>query len=154
MWISTFLTIVGLTLIGLEFFLPGGLIALIGGLLVIGAVANAFALDLALIYKIGFLFANIVATVVTCKLAMWAIRSKNKDSLYLDENQEGFVASSFEKSLIGLEAIAHSDLKPSGHIAVGEEHHQAVSEGEYISKGTRLTISGGRGAYLIVKEKI
>lgn len=121
--------------------------------MVIGGVISCFALDLALTYKIGFFLASIVATVATCKLAIWAIRSRNKNSLYLDESQEGFVASSFEKTLIGLEAIAHSDLKPSGHISIGEAHHQAVSEGEYISKGTKLTISGGRGAYLIVKEK-
>lgn len=147
------MTIVGLALIALEFFLPGGLIALIGGSMVIGGVICFFALDVALIYKIGFLFASVAAIMATCKLALWAIRSRNKNSLYLDESQEGFVASSFEKTLVGLEAIAHSDLKPSGHIVVGEEHYQAVSEGEYLPKGTALTISGGRGAYLIVKEK-
>ncbi|NGX26826.1 MAG: hypothetical protein K940chlam6_00751 [Chlamydiae bacterium] len=153
MWIASSLSILGLFLIYLEFFMPGGLIAILGGLLIVGGATYFSSLDVAIGYKVIYFALTFVSAALTCKLAVWIIRSRKKDQFFLQNNQEGFVAGAFDKTLVGQEAEAFCDLKPSGHILIGEMRHQAISEGEYIVKGSKIVISGGQGAYLIVKEK-
>ena len=58
----------------------------------------------------------------------------------------------FDAALVGRQGKALSDLKPSGHIMLGQDRHQAVSQAGYIEKGTPIEVIGGRGAYLIVKR--
>ncbi|NGX59375.1 MAG: hypothetical protein KR126chlam3_00526 [Chlamydiae bacterium] len=153
MWIAYCLSIIGLILIYLEFFLPGGIIALLGGLLLVGGVTYFSTFEVAVGYKVLYFALTILMTGATCKLALRVLSTRKNDQFYLNADQEGFVAGSFDKTLVGREAKAASDLKPSGHIQLKEERFQAVSEGEYITKGSEIIISGGRGAYLIVKEK-
>lgn len=71
---------------------------------------------------------------------------------FLDSAQEGYVASSFEKELVGKQGEALSDLKPAGHILIEGKRHQALSKMGYLVKGTKIEIIGGQGAHLIVKK--
>lgn len=133
--------------------MPGGLIAILGGLFVVGGVSYFSSLDLLMGYKVFYFLLTAVLTAATCKLAIFSIRNRKKKELYLEDSQEGFVASTFNETVLGGIAVAASDLKPSGHIEINGNCHQAISEGQYIFKGSPVTILNGRGAYLIVKEK-
>lgn len=85
---------------------------------------------------------------LTVKIAMKIVA---KSPLALQTDQEGYRGSCYENSLIGRMAEVEKDLRPSGFITVNGESWQALSEGRYIKKGTKVEIIGGRGSHLIVR---
>jgi len=151
MLIAIALTLIGFLLIYLEFFVPGGILGLLGG------IACIFGL-LLFLWKAGsswlsllFIASFILLLIFTIKLALRKI--KKRPALFPEDDQSGYVACTYKEELIGKEAFAASDLKPAGHIIVDGEQYQAVSESSYIKKGSSLTIMGGEGARLIVKKR-
>ncbi|MDN3506459.1 MAG: NfeD family protein [Simkaniaceae bacterium] len=153
MWIAASLSIIGFLLIYFEFFMPGGIIALLGGLSVVGGATYFASLPIALGWKITYFLLTFVFTALTCKMAIYFIQSRKNNKFLLEESQEGYVASVFDERLIDTIAEVITDLKPSGHILVEGVRHQAKSDGDYLQKGTKIQIIGGQGAYLLVKEK-
>jgi membrane-bound ClpP family serine protease len=153
MWIAACLSIIGFLLIYLEFFMPGGIIALLGGLSVVGGATYFASLSVPLGWKVAYFLLTFALTALVCKMAIYFIQSRKNNKILLEESQEGYVASVFDERLINKIAEVITDLKPSGHILVDGVRHQAMSDGNYLPKGTKIEITGGQGAYLIVKEK-
>lgn len=146
------LWIVGLVLIFLEFYLPGAVMAVGGGLLIFISVllfAKQSGSGLAtLLYILGVV--SSIALVI--RFAVWKIRHTKSDySIYSDKDQEGYMASGYERNAIGREGTVLSDLKPGGYILIEGKQHQALSQSGYIVKGTQVKVIGGEGESLIVK---
>lgn len=141
---------VGLFLIYLEFFLPGAILGAIGGVFIVasyvvliqsGAGGGEFLL---------FLVASLVALFLVVKLALWRI-PRAKRGIYLSGDQEGYVASSYDESLIGKVGEVLTDLKPGGFIVIEGQSHPALSLSGYIEKGEKIKVISGEGESLIVK---
>lgn len=150
-FVST-LAIVGLCLIFLEFFLPGIVMAVSGGILL---MASLFFFHMErpgspmLLVYLGVLC---FAVYGVCQLALFFVRkTSKKGTVYLSSDQMGFQASSFPKELIGSIAIAETDLKPSGHISIEGKQYQAISKTGYIDKQTLVEVLGGEGNCFFVK---
>jgi len=80
------------------------------------------------------------------RLALWQVKIRAPG-----DAQEGFVASSFSRELIGKEGIASTDLKPSGYILVEGRRFEAISQAGYIDQSMPIEILGGEGSHLIVQ---
>ncbi len=99
-----------------------------------------------------FVISSIVAVVLVIKLALKSIvNAKSGYSIYLRGDQKGFQASSFDKSLIGREALVLTDLKPGGYITIDGQQHQAISNTGYIPKGHVVMVISGQEDSLIVQ---
>jgi membrane-bound ClpP family serine protease len=146
---ATILTILGLILIFSEFFLPGIILGVMGGLLILAGIFCLAVQKIALSVILIFISIVSVCVFLVVKLALKKVR-KSKD-IYLQDDQHGFQASSFDKDLIGKPAVAATDLRPSGHINVGDEYYSAVSKKDYIRKGEKIKIVSGEGSHLIVQ---
>ncbi len=138
---------VGLTLIFLEFFLPGTLLAILGGAALLASVILLFTSHPPL-WGVLYLFLLPLLVWVTCKIAL---RQVNRGAFYHGEDQAGYSASSFASELIGKEGSVSTELKPAGHILVEGRSYQALSETGFLSKGERVKIVGGKGSHLIVR---
>lgn len=152
MIISIILAIAGLFLIFLEFFLPGAIMGIGGGILLIASVV-VFLLNGPSVLSFAF-FLIILAAALTAviRFAMHRVKATaKKGTIYLESDQEGYQASSYRKELIGKHGIAATDLKPSGHIYLDNHYMQATARGGYIEKGQEIEIVGGEGSHLIVK---
>ena len=69
------------------------------------------------------------------------------------EIEDGFIGIDHAiKELIGQNAIAVTDLRPSGTIQVNSEHFDAFSQGSFIEKGTSVEIISTDGPQLIVRK--
>ena len=149
---AIFMLAVGLLLIFLEFFLPGAVMGTAGGILfVLSIIFYAMESD-NVAYVALFTIGSVVLLGVVIKAALWRVRAGAKDStFYLAADQEGFHAEVFNQAVVGMGAVAATDLKPSGFILVNGERLQAVSKAGYIPKGNEVEVIGGKGAYLIVK---
>ena len=139
---------VGLLLIFLEFFLPGAVMAVGGGLLLLASLyffhmENPSAL-LFFAYLIGL--AGLVYGVI--RLAMWSVKKKIRSAA----DQEGFTAVSYPIEMIGKIGSAVTDLRPSGHIVIDGKSFQAVAKTGYINKNCPVEVLSGEGSHLIVNE--
>lgn len=153
MIVSISLACIGLLLVYLEFFLPGGIMGVGGGVLLIASIVVLLLNDPGSFALIVFIAALITALLFTIKFALSRVRSSGKKgTMYLDSDQTGYTASFYDKELIGKIGIAESDLKPSGHVKLDDTSYQAVSKGGYINKGIHVQVIGGEGARLIVKQ--
>ncbi len=139
----------GLFLIYLEFFFPSGISAVIAaGLLVTSIIFFGFkgySWGWIVLYSIILL----VLVLLVCKAAIKNVKSRVSHKA----DQEGFVAATVDKNLIGQDATTLSELKPSGHILMQGRKLSALSDTGYIPQGTSVTITGVRGANYIVKTK-
>lgn len=152
MAIILLLGIVGIALIFFEFFLPGAILAVIGTITLLVSVGVFFA-QYPAFWGIVYMLAILLAVFLACKLALWHLkRSHGKSNFYHGQDQEGYMASSFDASLIGNEGTVSTELKPAGHILIEGNLYQAVSETGFISKGIPVLIVGGKGAHYIVRE--
>ncbi|MGE3954448.1 MAG: NfeD family protein [Parachlamydiales bacterium] len=145
---------VGLLLIILEFFLPGGIMGAAGGLLYLMGLV-AFALNSP---SLILTLAVVAVAVAALFLAVWITlkrmrESKSETPIFLKSDQEGYKASAWASELVGKEGTVRSDLKPAGHVLIEGQRYQALSRGGYLPQGAPIVVIGGQGAHLIVKEK-
>lgn len=143
----------GLLLILMEFYLPGAVMGVAGGILVLTSIVlfamQTTSLGLVLLYLIGV----VIVIIYLVKFAIWRIRTaKPSRSIYLNSDQTGYQASSFDASVIGKTGIVVTDLKPGGHILVDGKRLQALSQSGYLTKGTEVIVLGGQEESLIVKQ--
>jgi len=55
------------------------------------------------------------------------------------------------ESLVGAEALALTDLDPSGQIRVNQQEWSAIAQGPRVSAGQRVVVTGYSGVHLLVK---
>ncbi|WP_420420501.1 NfeD family protein [Simkania sp.] len=154
MLVAIGLGIIGLILIYFEFFVPGGILGTMGGLFLAAGLFLSIWEQTSLIYALFYVVGVIVFLVLTIRLALWKVkRTCHKSHLYLADDQEGYVASTYDKELVEKVGEALTSLRPSGRIKVEGKPYQAVSESGFIKKGSKIKIIGGEGARFIVKEE-
>jgi len=152
MVLASFIGLVALICLYLEFFLPGGIFALCAFFLMLGSVALFFWQASAFWMGAVYVTAFIVLAIFTSILALKMVR-KSKGSFYLHDDQEGYVSTSFEEDFTGKEVTVTTELKPAGHIRVDGKIYQALSQGDFIVKETLVEVVSTRGSHLIVKVK-
>jgi membrane-bound serine protease (ClpP class) len=135
-----------------EFYLPGGVMGGTGALLILGALFLFIVESDSLLFTAIFFATAVVLVALTIKLALYRIsRSDPKDGLYSFQDQEGFIASNWDRDAVGKRGVVSSDLKPGGHILLEGKRVQALSKSGYLQKGTTVEVIGGEGESLIVK---
>lgn len=145
------LLILGLVCILVEFFVPGAVMGVLGTILLVVSLlvfGNEHSVVETLLY---FLFICVLLGVLI-KVALRRIQL-SKNGLYSHGDQEGYLASEFDTSLIGKEGTVLSDLKPGGYIEIEGKQQQALSQSGYIVRGKPVRVIGGEGESLIVEEK-
>lgn len=146
------LLFIGLLLIFLEFFFPGGILAGAAALVLLASIVFFAFQSSSFLWTLLYSAGIVLVASVMIKVLLRKIRKGNFKGIYLNSEQSGYVASEFSKDLIGKSGEAVTDLKPSGHVLVEGKRYQAVSQSGYIEKGLHVVIIGGEGAHLIVKE--
>ena len=123
----------------------GGVSILVGILLFASQTNSLLAIIL-------FVVGCAVAVILLIRFAMWRIvRAKEPYSIYSAHDQEGYQASSYDRTAIGKTGTVLADLKPGGFILVEGTQHPALSVSGYISKGEHVVVVGGQEQSLIVR---
>lgn len=150
MIIAIVLSLIGLVLIYLEFFLPGGIFTVGGILLLVSSIVMLFLEKIPIAYLLTYVAILVCLVFVVMKFALKKLKSSK--NIFLNSDQEGYKACAFEKELIGKIGIAHTDLRPSGKIFINDVFYSATSKENYIEKGSKIQVIAGEGANLIVKK--
>ena len=143
---------IGLIMIFLEFYLPGAILGTIGGILLVSSILLAADSE-NLLFTVLYTFFVVASVVALIKYALWKIpRGRHKDSIYSDDSQVGYYASSYDLDAIGKKGVVLSDLKPGGFIEIEGNQLPAISESGYIAKGESVLVLRGEGDSLIVTK--
>lgn len=149
------LLIVGFVLIGIELTAPG---------ISVPGIAGTICLALSVILTADSIEEGVVMTL--CILAvlglmlgimLWLLAKGKwvKPIILTDEQKktEGYISSSDLEYLLDKEGVALTDLRPSGVGSFDGVNFDILSEGQYVTKGTKIIISKVEGSKLIVKVK-
>lgn len=144
----------GIGLILLEFFIPGGIAGAIGFIAVIASffVASDNMVHMGISILIA-LSASILLSILMIRV--FGKRMKLFKRIILTDStstDKGYVSNKNRLELIGVEGIALTPLRPSGTILVEDERIDVVSEGAFISKDTRVRIIKTEGSRIVVRE--
>ncbi len=146
MMLSLVLGVLGLLVIFLEFWLPTAIMAIFGLSLIVGSICYAFMMS----WKWGVVLTQfeIISLIVVIRFALKVLK---KRKVCLSSDQENFKGCSFQENCLGKAGVVIKDLKPSGVIEIEGKHFQALSEGDYLRRGAKVTVIGGEGFHLIVR---
>lgn len=150
------LYVIGLLLIFVEVFLPGGLFAIAGvGCILIGIFLQEDDLTTAL-WKMALV---VLVLAVVIPLGLKLIRQTKAFKRFTREealtDEAGFRSRAADlESYVGLEGVALTDLRPSGTVQLADgKRLDVTTRGDYIEKGSRVEIIALDGTWLFVKKR-
>jgi membrane-bound serine protease (ClpP class) len=145
---------IGIGLVLLEFFLPGGIAGAIGFLAIIAsffiASDNVVHMGISLLIALS---ASILLSILMIRV--FGKRMKLFKRIILTDStstEKGYVSNKNRLELIGVEGITLTPLRPSGTILVDDERIDVVSEGAFILKDKRVRIIKTEGSRIVVRE--
>lgn len=151
---SLFLFLIGVVLIILEFFIPGGIAGALGLAAVMGSLflasGNAIHMAVSLLIAITV---SIGVSVLLVKVFGKRLKLFGKMVLTDSTNTEqGYISNPNRTELLGVEGKALTDLRPSGTVLIHDERVDVVSEGSFIVKGTNVKVIKVEGSRIVVRE--
>ncbi|NMD70656.1 nodulation efficiency protein NfeD [Bacillus sp. DNRA2] len=147
------LFVVGIALVVVELFVPGGIIGTIGALSILGslflAADNAVYMGISILIAIGV---SILASVIMIRV-FGKKMSLFKKIILTDstDTQSGYVSNRNRTELLGLKGVTITALRPAGTVLIGEERIDVVSEGEFIPKDSEVIVVKVEGARIVVR---
>ncbi|UED73120.1 nodulation protein NfeD [Brevibacillus sp. DP1.3A] len=152
-WLHIGLFVIGILLMLLEIFLPGGIVGAIGFVsIVTGLVMAAYDTQQGLA-SLG------VAALITAIVAFMLVKKYGVKGLFnkfvlgdTQRNEEGYVAPRDQRELEGKSGIALTPLRPAGVVKVEGKRVDAVSVGGFIESGTTITVVQVEGTRIVVAE--
>lgn len=160
-WEEVLMLGAGLVALGVEvFLLPGfGVAGILGAVLIVGAmilslVGSAPVFDDFLQAGAVMAMALVITTAVFIAWIRHLPTSERWSGLLLrtaTDSGAGFVSAPARPDLVGVQCVAHTDLRPSGNAFVAGERLDVVTEGEFIKAGTPITIIQSDGYRHVVR---
>jgi membrane-bound ClpP family serine protease len=145
--------VVGLLLIAIEVFVPGGVLGVMGVFFLLAAVVAGF---FAFGAQGGFLAAIAVVVAGGIFLALW-IKMFPKTGvgklLTLQSDGKAFKSGPPElAALVDKEGVAQTDLRPAGMAVLDGQRRDVVSESGYIARGAKVRVILVQGSRVVVRE--
>jgi len=148
------LFIVGLALVMAEFFVPGGIVGILGGLLILLSLILAGANMMQMIIAIFIaLIVAIIGMVILMKFFGKKLHVLNK-LILLDATttEEGYVSNVNRTELLGKVGKTLTPLRPAGTMLFGSERIDVVSEGGYVDAEKHVEIIKVEGSRIVVRQ--
>ncbi len=143
----------GLFLMGAEIFVPGGVLGILGGIALLGAIVTGYQ---AFGTQGGTLAAILILIFLAISIVAWMIlipRSRLGKVLTLSDDVREYKGISTKlKDYIGQEGIAITPLSPSGVIKISGQRIDVVAEGKWIDKGSRVRIVNVIGNHVTARK--
>ncbi|WP_041177115.1 NfeD family protein [Brachyspira intermedia] len=156
---STFLApaifVLGAILLCVELFLiPGfGITGILGIIGIVAGVFISFGIHNIAVASFVIFISLLIDIILIILIARFMTKSKDfKDKITLDSDTSGYHSSVSYDDLIGKEGVADTFFRPSGYIVIDGKKYDAVSEGEFINKGSSLKVILVEGNRIVVKK--
>ena len=146
--------ILGIVLLIAEFFVPGGILgilgigAIIGSLFMSGANVGHMMTSVA----IAFLVAVIASVILFRRIGLDKGIFRHVILKDRTTTELGYVSNHNRLDLIGKEGVAATALRPSGVAVIDNERIDVVTEGSFIQANTPIKVVKVEGVRVIVRE--
>lgn len=144
---------VGLLLIALEVFVPGGILGVFGALSLLAAVITgfvAFGPEKGMLAAVGVVLFGGVFLVAWIKVFP---RTRVGKTLTLRTDGRTFKSSPPDTTtLLGKTGVAHTHLHPAGIAMIDGHRCDVVSEAGFISQGAAIRVVQVEGNRVVVRE--
>ncbi|WP_243014934.1 NfeD family protein [Brevibacillus borstelensis] len=152
-WLHIALFVLGILLMIMEIFLPGGIVGAIGFIsIVTGLIMAAYDTQQGLAsLGIAVLVTVIVMLILIKKYGIKGLFSK----FILGEvqrNEAGYVAPKDQRDLLNKNGVALTPLRPAGVVKIDGKRIDAVSAGGFIAAGSQIVVSQVEGTRVVVQE--
>lgn len=142
----------GCVLIVFEVFIPGFGVPGIAGI-ILTFIGLSLSMEDIYIGLISVSISIIIGTILLLIIIKKGYKSKVLQKIVLKED----ISSSSnpnEKDILNKVGYTQTPLRPSGTISVDDKNYDAITEGEFIEKGTRVEVIKVEGFKIIVRRKV
>ena len=148
------LFVLGLALVFFEAFLPGGVLGVLGGIMVIASCVLAVMHfpEYALLIVAGELAAGVIVLAVALSMLRHSFMGRLLTLSKRQTVEEGYVNSPSDQTLIGIEGEVYTPLRPVGTVILRGERVQAVTYGTYVPKGAVIRVIEVHGNRVVVEQ--
>lgn len=152
-WILFFF-VSGMALILLEFILPGGIIGVAGVIMLVISCGIGVTLypDFTLLIVLG----EVLGAGIAIGIGIYVISKTSLGSAMVlsgeQRAEDGYTNLPSDMTLIGMQGVVLTALRPAGTIEVGEKRLDAVSDGTFIDKGALVVITEVHGNRVVVER--
>ena len=149
--------VLGIILLGVEIFLiPGfGVTGILGIIGIVSSIFISFGINNIAAATLVVFISLIVDIILIILIARFFVKSKDlKRNVILDSDTSGYNSSVSYNELLNKEGIADTFFRPSGYIIIDNKKYDAISEGEFIDKGSKLKVVLVEGNKIVVKKII
>ncbi|MEI0603646.1 NfeD family protein [Brachyspira alvinipulli] len=147
--------LLGAVLICVEIFLiPGfGITGVLGIIAILASVFMSFGIHNIAIAVFVIFISLIIDIILIVLIARFMVKSKEfKNKITLSSDTAGYHSSVSYDHLLNMEGIADTFFRPAGYIIIDNKRYDAVSEGEFIDKGSSLKVILVEGNRIVVKK--
>jgi len=136
-----------------EIFLPGGVLAVIGGILMLAAAAVAYT-ELGFAWAVAVFFAGLIGALALFFAEIHFIsRTRFGKQLSLRSTIAAQLNPKADEKLIGQDGVTLTILAPTGRVQIGGTTYTASAEGGFIEKGVPVHVLRSETFKLIVERK-
>ena len=149
--------VLGIILLGVEIFLiPGfGVTGILGIIGIVSSIFMSFGINNIAAATLVVFISLIVDIILIILIARFFVKSKDlKRNVILDSDTSGYNSSVSYNELLNKEGIADTFFRPSGYIIIDNKKYDAISEGEFIDKGSKLKVVLVEGNKIVIKKII
>ena len=143
----------GLTALIMELFIPSfGIIGITGIYLISESFLAIKNIDNLVICILISILLSVILSLILAKIF---IKNFDKNKLVLRDNMaktKSKVLEPIDLTLINKEGVVEKTLRPSGLVKIGEKVYNAVSYGNFISKGSNVIVDKIEKNQIYVKE--
>ena len=146
--------VVGIILIGVEFYLPGFGVPGITGIVCTVAGIYLAGRDNGERIFIGVIAIVIIAVMLVISICIFKSK-KIKSPIKLETDMQGknlFIEEKDMEYLLGKKGVACTDLRPSGKGEFNGVKLDILSDGEFIKKGVKITVTEIKNNKFFVRE--
>jgi membrane-bound serine protease (ClpP class) len=135
-----------------ELFIPGGIVGLIGGALIVVSIVSAFSVWG--VFGGGCLLtgAFIFGTIALYISIKYLPKSYMGRIMFLSKTEKHFASSGDYSEYVGKEGITKTRLRPSGKVIIENKVLDVVTDGIYLRKGEKIKVMEVEGSRVVVKR--
>src|SRR5699024_8428791 len=148
---TVILLITGIIFIILEFFVPGGILGIIGvGAVVVSLFLSGYDLSHMALSILIAMIVGIAAFIILYRRAD-AEKGFFKRIILKDRTmtEQGYVTTDVKTEYLGKEGMTVTPLRPAGIAEIGDERVDVVSEGTYIEQGKKVEVIAVEGMRIV-----
>lgn len=146
--------VVGIILIGVEFYLPGFGVPGITGIVCTVAGIYLAGRDNGERIFIGVIAIVVIAVMLVISICVFKSK-KIKSPIKLETDMQGknlFIEEKDMEYLLGKKGVSCTDLRPSGKGEFNGVKLDILSDGEFIKKGVKITVTEIKNNKIFVRE--